>query len=95
MRKINWFKYGQIMRYGIDLARIFPILIKQRGTSKLISGISSHIIEAPNTFWLILLNLDLQLMSIFSGLIPRWLYELGLTNISSFRLESTIQSVLR
>jgi hypothetical protein len=34
-------------------------------------------------------------MSIFSGLIPRWLYELSLNIISSFRLESTIQSVLR
>ena len=95
MRKINWFKFGPIMRYGFDLARIFPIIIKQRGISKLIAGITSNIIEAPNTFWLILLNLDLQLMSIFSGLIPRWLYELSLNIISSFRLESTIQSVLR
>lgn len=95
MKKINWFEFKQIMGYGIDLARIFPLIIKQRGISKLIAGITSQIIEAPNTFWLILLNLDLQLKSIFSGLIPEWLYKLSLNILSSFRLESTIQSVLR
>ena len=94
MKKINWFAIKQIMGYGIDLARIFPIIIKKRGISKLIAGIFSQIIEAPQFFWAHLLDLDLQLRSILFGLVPGWVYELSLNNLGSIRLETVIQSVL-
>lgn len=94
MKKNNWFKYGQFMRYGFDLARMFPIIIKQRGISKYIAGITSQIVDTPNTFWLYLINLDLQLKGIFPGLLPRCLFELDLNNLILFRLETTMRSFL-
>ena len=94
MKNINWFMVRQLLGYGIDLARIFPLITKQRGISKFVAGITSQIIGAPDTFWLFLLNLDLQLKSFCSGLLPRWVNELSLNIPSSFRLESAIQSVL-
>jgi hypothetical protein len=94
MKKINWFAIKQIMGYGIDLARIFPIINKKRGISKLIAGISSQIIETPHSFWAHLLDLDLRLRSILFSLEPRWVYELSLNNLGSIRLETVIQSVL-
>jgi hypothetical protein len=94
MKKINWFGIKQIMGYGIDLARIFPIISKKRGISKLIAGISSQIIEAPHSFWAHILDLDLHLRSILFGLVPAWVYELSWNNLGSIRLETVIQSVL-
>jgi len=73
MKKINWFKYGRLMRYAFDLARIFPIIIKQRGTSKLISGISSHIIEASQAYWLLLSNIDQQVNKLLFILSLAWI----------------------
>jgi ABC-type transport system involved in cytochrome c biogenesis permease subunit len=96
MKKTNWIRYWEIMRYyGFDLARIFPILIKQRGTSKLISGVSSHIIEAPSTFWVYFLNLDYQLSKLITSLVPGLVVELSMQKISSLRLETVFLTVLQ
>jgi hypothetical protein len=92
--RMNLFKYGYLIRYAFDMGRIFPIIIKQRGLSKLIAGIGSHIIEAPNTFWLFLLNLDLQLKSNLFAILPRWISEMWLYFLNAFRLDTAIQSVL-
>jgi hypothetical protein len=96
MKKTNWIRYWEIMRYyGFDLARILPIIIKQRGTSKLISGISSHIIEAPNTFWVFFLNLDYQLSKLITSLVPGWVVELSMQKISSLRIETVFLTGLQ
>ncbi len=50
MNDHKWFRFVEFMRYGIDLARIFPIIINHRGASRLISGIYSHI-ESPQAYW--------------------------------------------
>jgi len=85
MKKINWFKYGQIIRYGFDLARIFPIINKQRGISKFVAGSTSQIVDAPNTLWVFLINFDLQLRGVLSGLLHGWLSELSFNSLSLFR----------
>lgn len=67
MNDLKWFRHVEFMRYGIDLARIFPIIINHRGTSRLISWIYSYI-EAHQTFWQYLINLEYQLQKIIAGL---------------------------
>ena len=95
MRKINWFEFKQIMGYGIDLARIFPIIIKQRGISKLVAGISSHIIEAPSTLWVFFFNLDYQFSKLITSLVPGWVVELSMQKISSLRIETVFLTGLQ
>ncbi len=68
--RMNLFKYGYLIRYAFDMGRIFPIIIKQRGLSKLIAGIGSQIIEAPHTIWYFFVTLDLQVKSFFCGIVP-------------------------
>jgi len=70
MKNLNWFKYRQYLGYVIDLARIFPIINKQRGVSKLLAGISSHIFEAPFSIWAFLQNLEMSFVKIFIEIIP-------------------------
>jgi len=93
MKNINWFKYKQYLGYAIDLGRMFPLINKQRGITRLIAEISSQIIEAPSTFWVMLINLDKYLYRVISSLIPGWSYELSLIKLSFVRLETGIQSV--
>lgn len=92
--KIYLHKYGQYIRYAFDLSRFFPIIIKQRGVSKLIAGIGSHIIEAPHTIWTFIINLNHQMANLFSGVIPGWISEMSLFNPFSSRIDIVIQSVL-
>jgi hypothetical protein len=94
MKNINWFLVRQMIGYGFDLARIFPLISKQPGTSKLIARVSSHFIEAPNLFWSYVLIIDLQFKRIIFGFLPAWFNELCLTNFSRFRLETAVQSIL-
>ena len=94
MKNINWFMVRQMIGYGFDLARIFPILSKQPGTSKLITRLSSQIIEAPHTIWSYILIIDLQFKRILFGLLPGWFSELSLSYLSKLRLETAIQSIL-
>lgn len=67
MNDLKWFRFVEILRCGIDLARIFPIIINHRGASRLITGIYSHI-ASPHTYWQFLISLDYQLQQIVSGL---------------------------
>ena len=67
--KVKLFKYGYLIRYAFDHGRIFPIIIKQRGISKLIAGISSQIIEAPTIIWVYITNLDHQLSNLAANLL--------------------------
>ena len=94
MKDINWFKYRQYLGYAIDLGRFFPLINKQKGITRLIAEISTRIIEAPSTFWVMLINLDQYLNRVISSLIPGWSYELSLINLSFVRLETAIQSML-
>ena len=61
------FRFVEFMRYGIDLARIFPIIINHRGALRLISGIYSHV-ASPHPYLQFLISLDYQLQKIVSGL---------------------------
>jgi hypothetical protein len=67
MNDLKWFRFVAILRYGIDLARIFPIIMNQRGTSRLISWFYSCL-QTYQTSWQHLNNLDLQLQKIASSL---------------------------
>jgi hypothetical protein len=94
MKNINWFKYRQYLGYAIDLGRIFPLINKQSGISRLIVEISTQIIEVPTTFWFLLINLNQYLQRVLLSLLPRWIYELSLINLSFVRPETVIQSLL-
>ena len=61
------FRFVEFMRYGIDLARIFPIIINHRGTSRLLSWIYSYI-EAQLTSWQNLININYLMQKIITGL---------------------------
>lgn len=67
MKELKWFRFVEILRYGIDFARIFPIILNHRGASRLISGIYSYI-GSPPEYWQSLISLDYQLQKIVSGL---------------------------
>ena len=67
MNDLKWFRFVEILRYGFDIARIFPIIINHRGASRLLSGIYSHI-ASRQAYWQSLLNLDYHLHNISSGL---------------------------
>jgi hypothetical protein len=94
MKNINWFKYRQYLGYAIDLGRIFPLINKQSGISRLIVEISTQIFEVPTTFWFLLINLNQYLQRVLLSLLPRWIYELSLINLSFVRPETVIQSLL-
>ncbi len=67
MNDLKWFRFVEILRYGFDLARIFPIIINHWGTSRLLSWIYSST-EAPLTSWQNLINLEYLLQKIATGL---------------------------
>jgi hypothetical protein len=95
MKNINWFKYRQYLGYVIDLARIFPIINKQRGISNLFWGLASQIIELPNRLWIFILQVENQLTSFLSLLLPAEIIEIGLQCLKIFRLETAWQILLR
>ena len=94
MKNINWFKYKQYLGYAIDLGRMFPLINKQRGITRLIAEISSQIIEGPSRFWVLLVNLDLYLHRAISSFLPGWFYEVSLIKLSTIRLEIALQSII-
>ena len=94
MKNINWFMVRQMIGYGFDLARIFPIICKQPGNSKLIARLSSQIYDAPYTIWSYFLIIDLQFKRVLFGLLPGWFNELSLSYLSKLRLETAFQSIL-
>lgn len=77
MKKTNWIRYWEIMRYyGFDLARIFPILIKHEGIANFINGINSHL-EAMHAYVRLLYSLEYQLILLIPGNSPAWMYLLN------------------
>lgn len=88
--KMKLFKHGYLIRHAFDLGRIFPIIIKHRGVSKIIVGIGSQIIDAPTNIWLFLSNLDLQIRSGFLIIFPGWISEMWLYVMSTLRLDMAI-----
>ncbi len=89
-KSIDWFKFRQFMGYAFDLGRIFPIIIKQKVISKLVAGISTHIVEAPLTFWYFLSDLGLQLKNNLMTILPGWISELWIYYLSAFHLKTGI-----
>ena len=71
--KMKLFRYGYLIRMAFDHGRFIPIIIKQRGVSKLLAGISSQIIEIPFSIWTFLQNLEMSLANIFFVYIPNWI----------------------
>ena len=67
MNDLKWFRIADILRYGFDLARIFPIIINHKGLSKFFSWIYSFV-ETQLTSWQHLINLEYQLQKIVTGL---------------------------
>jgi hypothetical protein len=94
MKKRMLIRFCENYRHGLDLGRIIPIIMNHGGVSKFITGITFQIIEAPNTFWLFLLNLDYQMRNILFAQFPRWMIEYYSNNLLSIRLEAAIQSVV-
>lgn len=56
MNDLKWFRIVAIIRYGFDLARIFPIIINHRGISRFLSWIYSSV-EAQLISWQNLINI--------------------------------------
>jgi hypothetical protein len=74
--KMKLFRYGYLIRHAIDLGRIFPIIIKQRGVSKIIMGISSRSIEIQNSLWIEILESVHKVCSVLSGWVAGRIFEL-------------------
>ena len=66
--KMKLFNYGYLIRYGFDLGRIFPIVIKQREVARIIAGISAEINDAPTFVWMILIRLSNNFSVLWSGI---------------------------
>lgn len=92
MKKINWYPYIQMLRQGFDLARIFPIISKQRAISELISGISSQIMDASYSFFFSVIQFDLNIRNLVYGFFPNKIFGMAFWNIHSFRLHSIFLS---
>ena len=67
--KMKLFRYGYLIRHAFDLGRIFPIIIKQRGVSKFMYGLSSHILDATRYIWVYPLKIDQLFGSFVNGLL--------------------------
>jgi len=79
--KMKLFRYGYLIRIAFDHGRFLPIIIKQRGVSKLLAGISSQNIEMPGSVWTFLQNLEMSFANILLVIIPNWLSKLTLINL--------------
>lgn len=77
--KLKLFRYGYLIRHAFDLGRIFPIIIKQRGIAKLMTGISSHFVEALSSIWSNIINPHQEFAVHFVS-IPSWIDKLPLLN---------------
>lgn len=67
--KMKLFKYGYLIRYAFDLGRVFPILIKHRSVSGIISAINFELVELPTTIWMQLATIQHKLFFFWSGLL--------------------------
>ena len=65
--KMKLFRYGYLIRYGFDLGRIFPIIIKQRGVSQLVCSITSEIVDFPMILRMYITSLNNQFVIIWSS----------------------------
>ena len=77
------FKYGYLIRHAFDLGRIFPLLEKQSGVSRLLNAFSSLINEAPNTLRFVFSDIILKTNNIFAEQIPLWFNEIGFKFVGS------------
>ena len=81
--KMKLFKYGYLIRHAFDLGRIFPLLEKQSGVSRLLTAFSSLINEAPITIRSVLSEIILITNYIFAEQIPLWFNEISLKFVGS------------
>ncbi len=65
--KMKLFRYGYLIRIAFDHGRFFPIIIKQRGVSKVITAISSEIVDSPTIIWMHLNSIYNQIVILWSG----------------------------
>jgi hypothetical protein len=65
--KMKLFRYGNLIRYAFDHGRFIPILIKQRGVSRIINVISAEIVDAPSIIWTHILQLNQKIAIIWPG----------------------------
>ena len=91
MKDINWFKYKEYLGYAIDLARIFPLINKQRGISNFFVGLASQLFEIPILIWIFFLELETQLFKFLMGLVPIGIIEIWLHILRLFRIETGLQ----
>ena len=81
--KMKLFKYGYLIRHAFDLGRIFPILVKQSGVSRLLTTISSLVAEAPITLRFIVSDIILKTHNLFVEQILLWLNEISIKFVVS------------
>lgn len=67
--KMKLFKYGYLIRYAFDLGRVFPILIKHRSVTKIVSAINFELVELPTIIWMQVATLQHKLLFLWSGLL--------------------------
>lgn len=77
------FKYGYLIRHAFDLGRIFPLLEKQSGVSRLLTALSSLINEAPNALRFVFSDIILKTNNIIAEQIPLWFNEIGFKFVGS------------
>ena len=81
--KMKLFKYGYLIRHAFDLGRIFPLLEKQSGVSRLLAAYSSLINEAPITLRSVFSEIILKTNNIFAEQIPLWFNEISFKFVGS------------
>jgi hypothetical protein len=65
--KMKLFRYGYLIRIAFDHGRFIPIIMKQRGVSRIITVISSEIVDTPSILWTHLLHLNQKIAFIGPG----------------------------
>ena len=66
--KMKLFKYGYLIRYAFDLGRVFPILVKHRNVSKIVSAVNFELVELPTIIWMQVATIQHKLLFYWSGL---------------------------
>ena len=95
MKNINWFKYRQYLGYAIDLGRIFPLISKQKGLSRIFLSLYLEVVEIINIIGMLFQVIGQKINSFLVGFFPGWFYEFVLANLINVRLETAAQFVLR
>lgn len=65
--KMKLFRYGYLIRMAFDHGRFIPIIMKQRGVSRIFNVLSAEIVDAPSIIWTHLLQLNQKIMVIWPG----------------------------